>query len=387
MIPKFLILSMVLLHIIIVLPPLLLFPSPPIMQMLTLASMLCMIVGHVLLFFYLSCVTLHAWICSKTYPRQEDHHHAQCRVQGYCKRVSPRPSPPPTLSASTTTSLWMYPHYVNEEWKRLPLVPYESYTEYRTLRSAISQEYALMVQKVLYGILYGADSDSSGISMHKEMMKPWHLTYNGFRDYITDAWINEGKDVFLVFTKGVDKAWCHAMSVYFALRLNTAVKVFVSHHHSFQLQSLSDLSFEFFHQEIKDFMCREIEGYVLEGDFNPYDRIYTFERVNFTHLSESNPRPLSIITEESGSIFKILEDHFRIIPTGKFQDMMFAFAMGTRNEDHENDNSSWHTRPSSITLAKKNQTHCLLSMLTDDILRIIFRYDIFHHGETQSAFT
>ncbi len=240
-----------------------------------------------------------------------------------------------------------------------------------------------MVQKVLYGILYGTDSDyPSGISMHKEMMKPWHLTYNGFRDYITDAWIKEGKDVFLAFTKGVGEAWCHAMSVYFALRLNTAVKVFVSHHRSFQLQSLSELSFDFFHQEIFDFMCREIEGYVLEGDFNPYDRVYTFERVNFTHMSESNPRPLSILTEESGSIFKILEEHYRIIPTGKFQEMMFAFAMGTRNEVRTKENSTW---PS---LTKKNQNnHCLLSMLTDDILRIIFRYDIFHHGETHPAFT
>jgi hypothetical protein len=352
-----------------------------------LATMLCMIVGHSLLFFYLICVTFHGWVCSKTYSYPRNHQHAQGRVQAIDKRVSPRPSPsPPPPSASTTTSLWMYPHYGNEEWKRLPLVPYDSYTEYRTLRSAISQEYAAMVQKVLYGILYGAVSDSpSGISMHKEMMKPWHLMCNGFRDYITDAWIKEGKDVFLVFTKGVDEAWCHAMSVYFALRLNTAVKVFVSHHRSFQLQSLSELSFDFFRQEIFDFMCREIEGYVLEGDFNPYDRVYTFEQVNFTHLCESNPKPLSILTEESDSIFKILEDHYRIIPTGRFQDMMFAFAMGThtRNVVQKNDNSGWPARP---LLSKKNQNHCLLSMLTDDILRIIFRDDIFHHGETQPAF-
>jgi hypothetical protein len=55
-----------------------------------------------------------------------------------------------------------------------------------------------------------------------------------------------------------------------------------------------------------------------------------------------------------------------MMPIGKFQEIMLAFAMGT------------HTRKTEAARTEIDEKESPVRMLTDDLLRIIFKYDIFH---------
>lgn len=236
-----------------------------------------------------------------------------------------------------------------DEWKRIPLVPYESYHEYQTLLQSTVRKYADMVERVLITV------KNSNRPYINTTLKPWSLSHYGFLRNITILWMNEGRDVLLEFTKGLGKEWCDAVSVNFAVRLNTAVRVFVMNNPIFEHARSTDASFDDYQEDILDFLRKETAHYINEYGLNPYDRGYTFNTINFVYYG-----PTYSIATDPSLTYRTMDENCGMLPVGKLQEIMLAFAIGTH-----------------IRTTKADKERSPVAMLTDDHLRIIFRYDIF----------
>lgn len=254
----------------------------------------------------------------------------------------------------STAPLWMPPSRT-EDWKRIPLVPYESYHEYQTLLESTRKKYARMIEGVL---LYVKNSNIHGMT---STLMPWSLSHYGFLRSVTKEWIKQGEQVLLRFTKGIGRDWCTTVSINIATRLNTAVRVFVMNSPLFESARTSMAQFEEYQEEILDFVRDEITHYMSEYDLNPYDRGYTLNSVNFVHYVPSNTS-----TSDPFLILRTMDENLGMIPVRKFQEIMLAFATGI------------HPCNSETQGAVPGEKKSHVRMLTDDLLRIIFRHDIFY---------
>ena len=254
----------------------------------------------------------------------------------------------------STTPIWMYPSR-KDDWKRIPLVSFESYHEYQTLLQSIRRDYAEMVERILI------DVNNSSIPYINATLMPWSIGHYGFMRSVLRRWIKEGEKIFLKLTKGVGRDWCSLVSINFATRLNTAVRVFVMNNPLFESARSSMAGFEECREEILDFLRKEIDYNIDEEDLNPNDRNNTLESVNFTYYSLA-PRNVS----DPFLTYYTPDENHGMMPIGKFQEIMLAFAMGT------------HTRKTEAARTEIDEKESPVRMLTDDLLRIIFKYDIFH---------
>ena len=249
-----------------------------------------------------------------------------------------------TISLATnthTTQLWMFPSD-SDGWKTIPLVPYESYHEYQILSEECIHNYCNMVEEVLTKL------------KKNSTLRPKSVSFYGFLWGVKSLWIDEGKMVFLKLTKGMGEEWCETVSVYFADVLDTATRVFIKHDIRFESISF-ETEFEEFQDEIFDFLRNEIAFHIQNRDnLNPFDIKYSFERVNFTFYSAI----YSYHPTENNGGFKNCDKNYGMMPIGKFQDIVCAFAMGTH-----------------VRLGINSQ----LRILDNDILQTIFCYEIFHH--------
>lgn len=270
-----------------------------------------------------------------------------------------RPLMPPSATLETgryaselfTTPLWMLPSRT-DDWKRIPLVPYESYSEYQTLLRSTSAEYAEMIERVLISV------KNSSLPYRNSTLKPWSLSHYGFLRNVTEKWINEGEKILLGFTKNLGRDWCNAVSRDFTIMLNTAVRVFVANSPLFELARSPDASFDEYQGEILGFLQKEIAYYMSEYDLIPFDRGYTFSTVNFVYYGRTYRN-----ASAPSLTYRAMDENYGMLPVGKLQAMMLAFAMGTYN--------------SKTNQADIDEKKSPLRMLTDDHLRIIFRHDIF----------
>jgi hypothetical protein len=240
-------------------------------------------------------------------------------------------------SSTTTTQFWMFPSE-SHDWKQIPLVPFESYQEYETCLEFLSQRYADMVVKVLVDIIHHNTSIDGNATL-----RPWSIKCFGFPRNVRSHWIHEGEILLLEFTKGLGDEWCNVVSVHVSQTLNTAIKTFVKHSPAFQTITPFGTHIEEYKSDIFRFLHEEVTDYIKEGALNPFDRTYTFERVNFTYYNES----------------------CWMMPIGQFQAIMLAFAMGTHNNCNEDEDEPEPT------------SNCLVRLLPFDLLQIIFRRDIF----------
>lgn len=96
----------------------------------------------------------------------------------------------------------------------LPIVPYESYVEYKWLLGRLVDEYCAMVREGLHGACIGT----------------WWRLLPGLSFGIWDSWSVHGVDCFLRLTKGRGREWCETMNRLVMHALDTAVRVMVRSH-------------------------------------------------------------------------------------------------------------------------------------------------------------
>ena len=221
------------------------------------------------------------------------------------------------------SAFWQIPGVV---WKHLPLVPYESYSEYKTLLDRAIEEYSKMI------------NHSMGESVGDSTMRPWSVAHCGLPGNVTFPWIADGRDIFLKLTKGEGFEWCELMNSLLVHTLDTAARMFVySRVIEFGIHHESE--FEEGIKVISELLDSEVKRFMHGMEINP--------------MGSLSLRSLNFIFYRN---FYISDDIDGIIPTGKFQDIMAAFAMGR------------HPR--------LGEDGCI-GMLDDDLIKFIFNFDNF----------
>jgi hypothetical protein len=242
-------------------------------------------------------------------------------------------------TVKNTAPIWQAP---GAGWERVPLVPYESFGEFKALLREFIDEYNRIVSKVL-------DDNVGDRNMQLDFMACYGLSWD-----VKHQLIREGTTAFLKLTKGVGKGWCELVSVFLVHILSTAARVFV-----FSGIPCPTTGFDTFEKskgEISDLLDREICLFVHDMDINPM-RYYSFHRVNFKRYRNNKSHPRAKYSTDNCSEEDSDVDEY--IPTGKFQDIMTAFAMGR------------HARLGAAS------SGCAVGMLTDDLIKLIFTYNIF----------
>jgi hypothetical protein len=221
-----------------------------------------------------------------------------------------------------TAPIWQMP---GVGWELVPFVPYDSFTEYRTLVDEVSDAYSSMVRR---GIETGN-------------LQLWSVSCYGLSRGVKRYWMDHGKDIFLRLTKGIGKDWCELVNMFLVNTLDTAARVFVYTGVQFPVTGFVDTQES--RHEIFDILERELRLFIHDWHINPMER-YSFYYANFTFY-----RNTSSCTED-------IENHY--LPINKFQDIMAAFAMGMHDRLGENNT-------------------CVIRMLDNDLLRYIFTFGVF----------
>jgi hypothetical protein len=151
----------------------------------------------------------------------------------------------------------------------------------------------------------------------------------------------QGKDLISKLTKGLGLEWCDTVNSLLVNSLDTAARVFVFCRVPFPVTGFGN--FHSYVNDIYDVLERELSLFLHDWDINPIGS-YSFYLANFKYY-----RSLSGEEEDS-------DDNY--MPTGKFQDIMAAFAMGT------------HARLG-------NDDGCVVGILNDELLRCIFTHGMF----------
>jgi hypothetical protein len=221
-----------------------------------------------------------------------------------------------------TAPIWQMP---GVGWELVPLVPYESFTEYRTLVDEVGDAYSNMVR----------------IGIETGNMQLWSVSSYGLSLGVKNHWLNQGSDIFLKLTKGIGRNWCELVNMFLVNTLDTAARVFVYTRVPFPVTGFGDIQES--RREIFDILERELRLFIHDWHINPMG-YYSFYHTNF------------IFYRNSSSVIEEIDDKY--LPINKFQDIMSAFAMGMHERLGGNDN-------------------CVLKILDGDLLRHIFTYGVF----------
>ncbi len=93
----------------------------------------------------------------------------------------------------------------------IPVVPFDSYSEYEQLLACVIREYQAMVMD----------------DVAKCRLLDWCRFWEGLGDGEKRRWLIEGMCLFLKLTKGLGKDWCMTMNTMVVHALDTAVRVMV----------------------------------------------------------------------------------------------------------------------------------------------------------------
>jgi hypothetical protein len=121
--------------------------------------------------------------------------------------------------------------------------------------------------------------------------------------------------------------------------LDTAARVYVYSCGHFPASEMEEAK-----PSISNLLCREISLFICDKNINPMG-YFCFHHVNFRCFNRQE--------DEIGHN----GEHWHYMPTEKFQEMVTAFAMGR------------HVRLGS--------DGCVVSILSNELLRLIFSYEIF----------
>jgi hypothetical protein len=237
----------------------------------------------------------------------------------------------------TMAPFWQSPGPV---WNLLPLVPYDSYSEYRILLDSTVEEYIRLIKS-------GIDSEFDD-SMHDRTLKTWLVAHHGLPVTITRLWVRGGLGIFLRLTKGYKPEWCEMMNSLLIHTLDTAARISVNHSLlEFGLQyenefESDDLISGLFNNEVSRFIHRLDAG--IMGAYSLRNLNFIFKKV--FRVQGSNESPYDHDDE----------DDSYYIPTWKFQEIMAAFVMGRHERLGVNSN---------------------VRLLDDDLIKIIFTYGVF----------
>lgn len=227
-----------------------------------------------------------------------------------------------------TAFFWQMPGMVRKE---LPLVPYESYSEYEALTDGLVTEYTTMVKQNLEN--HASDST----------LRPLYMAHYGLSWNVTRHWMRNGSGIFLKLTKGLGREWCDLMNVYLIDLLNTAARIFVRARFIDFGVHMAESEFDGGIGMICDLLDNEIRRFIHHKEINPM-MCYSLRRLNFIlYYSDSSDHDLNDLNQ-------------LFMPIWKFQDIMAAFAMGR------------HAR-----LGR----NCVIGMLDDELIRLIFAFGLF----------
>lgn len=178
----------------------------------------------------------------------------------------------------------------------LPIVPYESYAEYRALLEQLIEEYCAVVERGLRDACIGT----------------WRRLHPGLSYGIWDRWSDKGVELFMALTKGYGRDWCETMNRLVMHALDTTVRVMVQSH-------------------------LRLGCWIGETE---EDRVFVLD----TMLYETR-RAISVQERSSNNMASFAEANFQImvpsdvdrdnacadewrVPVGKVWDMKLAFLMG-----------------------------------------------------------
>jgi hypothetical protein len=237
-------------------------------------------------------------------------------------------------STNDTAPFWQPP---GVGWETVPLVPYESFTEYRALLQLVLGEYSMMVRR---GLEIGN-------------MQLWSVARYGLSRGVKRHWQRHGKDIFLKLTKGIGSEWCESVNSFLVTSLDTAARVFVFCRVPFPVTGFGNFSESV--DDVFDILCRELCLFLHNWDINPNGR-YSFYVANFKYYRSLSESLNAHGNGESEPSDDSSDDHY--MPVGKFQDIMAAFAMGGHARLGAGDG-------------------CVIGILSDELLRCIFAHGIF----------
>jgi hypothetical protein len=174
-----------------------------------------------------------------------------------------------------------------------PVVPFASYSEYEHMLDCLIQEYQTMVVDTL-------ERTARGFHYHEGL--GWTVRVH---------WLEQGKQLFMKFTKGRGKEWCSTVNTMVVHSLHTAVRVLVQTRRQMNKPLSSNLSSNLWDKLIvSDLLKQETELAIANRQEYP-NNMYDFDCRNFRFILDDN------YEDEWGYYLTV----------GQVQGMELAFAM------------------------------------------------------------
>ena len=224
---------------------------------------------------------------------------------------------------------WQTP---GDQWEQTPLIPYTSFSEYRGLMDELITDYTRLIKSTLD--LYTNDST----------LDPLLIDRFGLPLCIIRRWLQEGKQLLLRLTKGVDARWCDTTNACLVNRLESAAIAYMCAHRAFL-----DTQFATIKPAVTRRLRREMRFFVIDRNLSS---------LNTYLLHHKNFKCCSIVGEPFAKEQERLAADTLYIPTAQFQTMIVAFAMGT------------HARLGG-------ERDCHVGRLHEELLRMVFSFQIF----------
>ena len=178
----------------------------------------------------------------------------------------------------------------------LPVVPDESYAEYKELLDGLVREYQARVEEGLRGACIGT----------------WWRLLPGLSFGIWDSWGARGVDMFLKLTKGHGRPGCETMNRLVMHALDVTVRVMVRSHLRLGCRIGA---------------TREDQAFVLDAMLSELRRAIWAEEMSSNNLAPFVDANFRIMVPPDFDWDNACVDEWRV-PVGKVWDMKLAFLLG-----------------------------------------------------------
>jgi hypothetical protein len=179
---------------------------------------------------------------------------------------------------------------------------------------------------------------------HDATLDPGLIDRFGLPMRIIRRWLQEGKQLLLRLTKGVDARWCDTTNACLVNRLESAAIAYMCAHRAF-----IDTQFATIKPAITRRLRREMRFFVIDRNLSALNTYLLFHK---------NFKCCSIVGETLADEQERLAADTLYIPTAQFQTMIVAFAMGA------------HARLGG-------ERDCHVGQLHDELLQAVFSFGIF----------
>jgi hypothetical protein len=225
---------------------------------------------------------------------------------------------------ASTSPFWQKP---GRDWERIPVVPYESHGEYLKLKGEMIKEYENLIKEAI-------DAETKRETRDERLLR---LAYIGLPWEVKQHLQTKGKDVFLKLTKGEGKEWCNLVNTFLVTMMDTATRALV-----FKSIEYPAVGYDEAVGQLQSYLKKEAFLFINDRNMNPMG-YFSFFHTNFREYRT----PFTDFDDD---------DHDQMMPMGRFQDIMAAFAMGT------------HPRLGA-------ESH--INSFEGDLVRLIFAFEMF----------